>query len=181
MQIDRMTKSLNNERGDTMADIKNDTMTLEKKEPPLGQFYGSRVQQIDGNVEGTTDKSTFIEHAENAEETKQNSVHEGRQYATKRHAMMDSEAQILMKIIEYCRTNGGRPILLSKVKEIMDIPDAHLKHVMMTSMIAERLIKVQSDPEPGFIVTIKGREVLMQYLSSQSQAGTDKIREAPHK
>jgi putative DNA primase/helicase len=84
------------------------------------------------------------------------------EYHANRLKMTKTEAELLRMIY---KKNGrsGDAVLLSEIITMSGLPETFLQDIVRTSREAERLEKVQFDPEPGFVVTFQGRKAIMEF------------------
>ena len=85
------------------------------------------------------------------------------EYHANRLKMTTPEARVIGQVHAYATEDGGHPVLYHTILEITGLSEKHLKDIIRTSREAGRLIKAQSDPEPGFLVTSTGINAIMEF------------------
>lgn len=77
--------------------------------------------------------------------------------------MTTSEARVIGQVHAYATEDGGHPVLFHKILEITGLSEKLLQDIIRTSREAGRLVKAQSEPEPGFLVTLSGLKAIMEF------------------
>ena len=85
------------------------------------------------------------------------------EYHANRLKMTTSEARVIGQVHAYATEDGGHPVLFHTILEITGLSEKHLQNIIRTSREAGRLIKAQSDPEPGFLVTLSGLKAVIEF------------------
>ena len=90
------------------------------------------------------------------------------EHLAQRLKLTSSEARLLRQIHTRASEDKGKPVLFSKIHTISGLHEKYLKDMITTSRQADRLIKAQSEPEPGFLVSKVGLKAIMEF-----EAGVD--------
>jgi P4 family phage/plasmid primase-like protien len=117
----------------------------------------ARVRSI-GNSATTATCATIDDETENVP-----SQIDPNDYHANRLKMTSSEARLLHQIHKYVSEDGGHPVLFSEICRISGLHEKYVKDIITTSREAERLVKAQSEPEPGFLVTKIGLKAIMEF------------------
>ncbi len=118
------------------------------------------------SISKTITSVTSVTHDDN--EKPRSSQIDQAEYHTQRLKLTSSEACLLRQIHTRAHEDNGKPVLLSEIHTISGLHEKYLKDIITTSQKADRLIKAQSEPEPGFLVTKVGLKAIMEF-----EAGVD--------